>query len=91
MKDIKCPYCEIDLYACHDGYDWKEDECHEQQCTSCGKNFVFTIIISYDYELSKADCLNGAEHKLKSMKSWHFPNGVRCDDCDYQERGRYKE
>ena len=43
MNDIECPYCGHEQEVNHDdGYGYKEDELHEQQCCECGKYFVFT-------------------------------------------------
>lgn len=63
-KDIKCPYCGKEQNIDHDdGYGYEEGVTHQQQCRRCGKNFVYTTHISFDYEASKADCLNDGEHE----------------------------
>ena len=63
MKDINCPYCDAGLDINHDdGYGYGENELYQQDCDSCGKTFVFTTSISYYYDATKAECLNGGEH-----------------------------
>jgi len=54
--DVECPYCECGQEICHDdGYGYEEGVYHEQQCSDCGKTFVFKTSISFDYEVSKAN------------------------------------
>jgi len=94
MKDVECPYCKAALYINHDdGYGLEEDETHEQECSDCDKIFVYTTWISFSYEASKADCLNGGEHKwgelVISPRNW--PDARRCTDCGLEERGEFKE
>ncbi len=68
MSDVECPYCHHDHEICHDdGHGYGEDMLHQETCGSCDKTFVFTTAISYHYEATKADCLNGAQHRLESM------------------------
>lgn len=86
MRDIECPYCLAGQDICHDdGYGYGEDELYQQECSLCGKNFVYTTFISYSYDAKKADCLNGGEHKLKPTMT--FPREytrMRCTNCDYE-------
>lgn len=92
MKDINCPYCQEDLDIDHDdGKGYEEDKLHEQQCRACGKYFTYTTSISYYYEAQPADCLNGANHKLNPVIHYprHYPDWVRCEDCDYENRGSF--
>ena len=94
MSDVDCPYCGKGLEICHDdGFGYDEDVRHEYECGHCGKNFVFTTSISFWYAAEKADCLNGQPHNLKpasSAKYSGFPDHVRCEDCDYEDRGNYQ-
>ena len=89
-EDCNCPYCGADVEINHDdGYGYEEDECHEQVCGECDKAFVYTTSISFYYEATKADCLNGAEHDLYPVKQgtkW-YPDWVRCKDCSYESQG----
>ena len=93
--DVECPYCGAGQEINHnDGYGYEEGKRHEQQCGECDKNFVFNTSISLDYEVEKADCLNGEPHELEKVV--HCPNGifpdwVRCKNCDYGSRGKYVE
>ncbi len=94
MADLFCPYCDAALEVCHeDGFGYDEDRLHEMTCWSCGKNFVFTTSIHYYYEARKADCLNGEQHKLvpsTGAKYSGFKDWVRCETCDYEDRGKYQ-
>lgn len=93
MSDLQCPYCQAEQEVNHDdgrGYD--ESSRHEQRCSECGKTYVFTTYISFDYEPSKADCLNGAEHRLKFRKSWpHKYSRMCCEDCDFERKATEDE
>jgi hypothetical protein len=93
MHDVECPYCEEKQEINHDdGYGYKEDEIHEQECPSCEKKFAFTTSISYYYDVTKADCLNGGEHEMEpvthSPPLW--PDWVRCKACGHEDRGEQK-
>lgn len=60
--DLECPYCEKWLEVCHDdGFGYAEGKKHQMECDGCGNIFVFETTISFDYEPSQADCLNGGE------------------------------
>lgn len=95
MRDINCPYCDNELEINHDdGYGYEEDRRHEQQCGYCNKHFTFTTSISFHYEAEKADCLNGQPHQMKKVCNSAqdiWPDWKRCEDCDHEERGEYKE
>jgi hypothetical protein len=59
---VKCPYCEKEIEINHDdGFGYEEGVTHQQECPHCEKTFVFETYISFDYELKKAECLNGGE------------------------------
>jgi len=90
MKDIECPYCGKEQDICHDdGQGYEEDCMHEQECGYCSKIFVYTTSISFYYEVFKADCLNGDEHKYKKMKMFPqiYPDARRCIVCGYEDLG----
>jgi hypothetical protein len=93
MIDFKCPYCGADQEVNHDdgaGYD--ENRLHEQECSDCEKTYVFDTAISFTYTPKKADCLNGAEHRLKFRKSWpHEYSKMCCQDCDYKRQATETE
>lgn len=66
MEDINCPYCDAAQDINHDdGYGYDQSVTHEQQCYKCKKTFAFTTSISFNYDVYKADCLNGADHVYK--------------------------
>lgn len=94
MYDVECPYCGAEQDINHDdGYGYDESRTYEQQCDECEKNFAYTTTIHYHYEAEKADCLNGEPHNLEKVLACPdiYPDWVRCKDCGYQERGKYKE
>jgi len=93
MSDMQCPYCNADQEVCHDdGRGYSEDEKHEHQCTECDKMFVFRTIISFDYLPSKADCLNGDNHKLIFRQSWpQVHSRMGCRDCDFERTATQDE
>lgn len=93
MADLECPYCGSEQEVCHDdGAGYAEDERHEQECSDCGKQYVFTTSISYYYEAEKADCLNGGAHVL--MMSCTYPreySDMYCRDCEYRRKPTAEE
>lgn len=86
MSDLTCPYCGHGQEVCHDdGGGYAEDRRHEVECDSCEKSYVFKTSISFYYRESKAECLNGAEHRL--LPSITYPieyTKTDCQDCDYR-------
>lgn len=92
-NDMECPYCEADQEVCHDdGYGYSEDVMHEHTCSSCDKAFVFETFISFAYEPSKADFLNGAEHELEFRKSWPKEySRMGCKHCAHERRATPSE
>ena len=93
MSDMQCPYCNSDQEVCHDdGHGYSEDAHHEHQCSECDKFFVFRTIISFDYLPSKADCLNGKDHKLSFRQSWpQIYSRMGCRDCDFERTATQDE
>ena len=93
MKDIECPYCEHYQDIDHDdGYGYREDETHQQQCENCEKYFTYTTSIHYYYDVQQADCLNGGEHNYKSRMT--FPREFTmmcCTMCDDQRKPTKEE
>jgi len=83
-NDLECPYCEKGLEVNHDdGFGYEENVNHEMECYYCKKSFVFQTSISFHYEPSKADCLNGIPHEYKLTRT--SPNEfsmMRCTMCD---------
>lgn len=88
-----CPYCKHEIEINHDdGRGYEEEILHEQECNNCGKTFVFSTHISFDYTLYKADCLNeGGEHDWKPTITYpkQFTK-MRCTMCE-SERHTTKE
>jgi hypothetical protein len=91
-KDVECPYCGEWQEVNHDdGAGYEEGKKHEQQCGDCEKYFTFETTICYHYEAEQADCLNGDPHQLEPVIHFprHWPNWVRCKNCEHEERGQY--
>ena len=83
-KDVNCPYCGAEQDICHDdGYGYEEDRMFDQTCHECDRTFIFTTSIRFLYEVSKADCLNGDEHKYKPTHTYPVEyTKMRCAVCD---------
>lgn len=88
MSDMECPYCGAGQEVCHDdGKGYEEGKNHEHRCTECKMKFVFQTTISFYYEPEKADCLNGADHKLKMSSTYPREySKMRCQDCDFERK-----
>lgn len=70
-----CPYCEASINIHHDD-DFEEDALYEYQCPKCEKYFTYSMSISVDFALSKADCLNGGNHVLSVYSYKYMKNMV---------------
>ena len=80
---IECPYCGNEQEVDHgEGGGYEDDEQFEQECEKCGKTFLCTTSVSYDYETRKADCLNGGKHKWK-LTDTHPDcfSEMECSEC----------
>ena len=78
MPDIKCPYCQEELYINHDdGYGYEEDETFQQTCKHCDKTFAYTTTICFYYDAERADCLNDGEHQFEKA----LYNSLHCKVC----------
>jgi ribosomal protein S14 len=79
----RCPYCdaEVDIGGDH-GYGHEEDKRYDQECSSCGKTFVYTTTITVSHDTFRADCLNGAAHQFEKTKTYppEFAR-LRCAMC----------
>ena len=83
MKDINCPYCDFAQDINHDdGYGYEEGVLFQYECHDCGKTFVFTTSISFNYDVKKADCLNGGLHDFKSTHTYPIKyTKMECSMC----------
>ena len=81
--DIECPYCnKLQKIIYDDGFGCSEDEVYHDECENCGKNFVFTTGIIFTHSSSKADCLNGEEHRYRpTCTNPKEYTKMRCADC----------
>ncbi len=93
MNDTECPYCGAGVEINHDdSYGYEEDQIHQQKCGECEKTFAFTTSISFHYDASKADCLNGAEHKYKLTNTYpKLFSKMLCPDCGNQREPTLEE
>lgn len=97
LYDVSCPYCDEPQEIDHDdGAGYEEGVTHRQECRDCGKTFVFTTNISYNYDAEKADCLNGEGHDWKPTstqpKSMTRMNCTMCDEDRWptaEEKAKY--
>jgi len=81
MSDVKCPYCGEDNEINHDdGAGYEEGVEHSQDCY-CGKSFIFTTSISFNYEV---ECQPG-DHKMEAFGD-EWPNMYQCENCDFYEK-----
>jgi hypothetical protein len=83
MSDINCPYCDAELYVCHDdGYGYEENVNHQMECHKCEKSFVFQTSISFYYEAERADCLNDGNHNWKKNHTQpSYFTKMECSMC----------
>jgi uncharacterized Zn-finger protein len=93
MNEINCPYCEEENEINHDdGYGYEENETYNQECSHCGKYFIYTTQVSFDYEVEKADCLNDGEHNwVKEYADYNikqYPQLVLKEKCSYCDEKR---
>jgi hypothetical protein len=84
MSKEKCPYCGCEIEIDHDdGIGYEEDMAHQQECSECGKMFIYFTTMSFSYALHKADCLN-EEGKHSWKPTICFPEEftkMRCEYC----------
>ena len=89
----QCPYCKEKIEIDHtDGYGYEEAETYQQECSRCGKSFVYTTEISISHTTFKADCLNGSPHKFKPTST--FPKEytmMECEICGEKRKPTAKE
>lgn len=93
MSDFNCPYCGAPFSVCNDdGHGYAEDVCHQDQCLSCEKHFVFTTAISFHYTPHKAECLNDGEHDWAPVLTTPVEfSTMRCRACDETRKPNAEE
>lgn len=81
--DVECPYCAWPQDIDHDGgYGYQENETFEQECSSCGKTFVYRTTMWFEYKVKTAACLYGVKHDLVATKTWLVGNTkMECRAC----------
>ena len=86
MNDVECPYCEEQVEINHDdGYGYEEGKTYEQECSHCGKTFVYTTGIIFVYTTGIAPCKNGENHEWKQVHGLpigYQSNRHQCKWCD---------
>lgn len=56
FNDGECPYCGEEIEINHDdGYGYEEGVSFQQECEHCGKTFVYSTSVLYNYDIEKAD------------------------------------
>jgi len=95
--EIECPYCEHSYDLCHDdgAFYNTEEKAEEEECPKCEKTFLVTPSISWHFEASKADCLNGQECKMvRGSTSLHhrLPEGTKAGrfNCESRDKEEYR-
>jgi hypothetical protein len=78
MKEMKCPYCDHYFSINHED-DYDEGTKYQCQCPKCEKYFVYETVISFDYFIEKADCLNGRKHEY--VMSCTYPKEFEYEYC----------
>lgn len=90
MDEVECPYCGKDVEINHDdGTGYREEVTYDQECRYCEKTFIYTVQVSYDYEASKAPCLNGEEHDWRDQSGYpkeYFAGRQYCNTCDKKRK-----
>jgi hypothetical protein len=84
MNGFICPYCYAGLRE-PDLVDVEPGVTYEEECESCGKNFVFDIEYDVVYREHQAPCKNGGEHDWRPITGypeWAFKGNERCSYCD---------
>jgi hypothetical protein len=84
MNNVRiCPYCNAEIEINHDGgYGYEEGQTYQQECSKCGKTFVYETYVSYSYTLEKAECLNDGEHDYQETCTYPKVFGrMRCTMC----------
>lgn len=88
-QDVECPYCgEWQEINHDDGMGYEENIDHQQECSDCGKIFIFTTGVIYTYDASPAPCLNEGEHnweKMHGAPKAYFHGRYRCSYCGEEE------
>lgn len=78
---LECPYCEHEFALAYSNEE--QDEYYQEECTKCGKIFVYEIEIEITTKSRKSDCLNGGEHKF--VKTECYPEFMAQRYCDCGE------
>ena len=81
----KCPYCKELVEINHDdGYGYSEGQTYQQECDNCEKTFVYETVVTFDYYLDKAECLNGSDHEYQLVhtapKEFSKMACIHCDE-----------
>ena len=61
------PYCEAEQDICHDGGYGYDEVFSTSRNAATAKTFTFQTMVSYVYEVSRSDCLNGGDHELQPV------------------------
>lgn len=72
-----CPHCGKEQ---SDSWEWGDDETGQVECESCGREFAYTLRISYSWTTRKdLEC-----HHCRGRG--RMPNGITCPECQGKRR-----
>ena len=69
MYKIECSYCKESF----DVYDWEQynqDDLFENICSHCNKILIVSFSFIPIFDINKASCKNGGDHKLIDIKGF---------------------
>jgi hypothetical protein len=75
--DVQCPYCEECFDV--DYSEYGEGEVFEYECPHCNKMVFITLSFWPSFDIEKADCLNGGEHKWYKIMSSFYGEYEECN------------
>lgn len=90
---VSCPYCNKENKLETENFNnYDQGESIERECRNCGKIFLFSYELSFEFSAQKADCLNGAEHKFERTNA--YPEAFRkiaCKVCGLEQHDPDRE
>ena len=85
QKNITCPYCLNERQGdCEDIGD--QDKDIEEECSECGKTFIYTTDYDVTFCSRVVPCLNGAPHEWKVFYEQDAHKVETCRACGKEQR-----